>query len=137
MSLGTKVASASSPLAVTMKAVPALASDGEGSLFDVVMTIPEKMRTIRSGEDLLISMEMINFGESGHTDTELTYIITKEDGGDVVYLEHEERIVETQDQFLKYLELGNLQHGNYKVYAMLVYDNSTATASSEFEVTLY
>lgn len=134
MLTGSSVASSLSDTLTAIKVIPTLGIDSGEALFDVTLTIPEKSEVIHPGDSLLLSVELVNFGTN--TDTSITYIVTKEKGGDIVYVEHEDRVVEAQDQFLKTLELQELPYGNYNVYAHLLYGEATAIASGEFMVTL-
>lgn len=101
------------------------------ALFDIVLTIPEKSREIESGEDLLISLELINFGGPGETDVSIAYIITNSKG-DIVLIEHEKRVVETQVSFLKTIDIPDLSYGKYKLFVEMLYSNTSAIATGEF-----
>lgn len=123
-------------ITTSLKAIPTLGAGENGALFDVILNVPEKSKALSPGDGLLISVELNNVG-SQKTDTLLTYIVTREDGGDIVYIEHEHRAVETQDQFLKTIDLQELPFGEYKIYLHMLYANATATASGEFKINLY
>jgi len=101
------------------------------ALFDILATIPEGSREIIPGEDLLLSIELINFGEPGKTNVSINYIITNSKG-DIVLIEHERRIVETQLSFLKEIDLPDLKYGDYKLFVELLYSNTSAIATDEF-----
>lgn len=103
------------------------------ALFDIVLTIPEKSREIIPEEDLLVSIELINFGGPGKTNVSLSYIITNSDG-DIVLIEHEKRIVETQDSFLKTIDMPDLKYGDYKILVEMLYSNTSAIATGEFRI---
>lgn len=103
------------------------------ALFDIILTIPEKSKEIISGEDLLVSIELINFGGPGETDVSINYIITNSEG-DIVLIEHEKRIVETQASFLKEIDLPDVMYGDYKLFVELLYSNTSAIATEEFKV---
>ena len=117
----------------TLKVLPSLGEGAGSALFDVVLTVPEQSKSLRPGEELLVSVELTNFGEQ-LTNAEITYIITRVDGGEMVFIEHESKVVKAQDQFLKTLALQELPLGKYYVYVHLLYGESTATASGEFTV---
>ncbi len=102
------------------------------ALFDVILTIPEKSREIEPGEDLLISIELINFGGPGETNVSIAYIITNSKG-DIVLIEHEKRVVETQASFLKTIDIPDLSYGNYKLFVEMLYSNTSAIATGEFK----
>ena len=104
------------------------------ALFDIILTIPEKSRELTPGEDLLTSIELINFGDPGKTNISINYIITNSKG-DIVLIEHEKRVVETQDSFLKTIDLPDkLKYGNYRLFAEMLYSNTSAVATGEFRV---
>lgn len=102
------------------------------ALFDIILTIPDDEILLR--ENLLISVELTNFGSAGKTDVELTYIIT-DSFGNVVLIEHEKRVVETQLSFLKEINLPNdLGYGNYNLLVEMLYSDTSALASKSFKI---
>ena len=104
------------------------------ALFDIVLIIPEKSREITPEEDLLVSIDLINFGGPGKSNVSLAYIITNSEG-DIVLIEHEKRIVETQDSFLKTIDLPDeLKYGDYKILVEMLYSNTSAVTTGEFRV---
>jgi len=103
------------------------------ALFDIILTIPGKSRGAISSEDLLISIELINFGEPGKTNVSIAYIITNSKG-DVVLIEHEKRVVETQTSYLKTIDLPDLESGYYILFVELLYSNTSAIATEEFTI---
>ena len=117
----------------TLKVLPSLGTGTGFALFDIILTIPEKSQVLSPGEELLLSVELTNFGEQ-LTTAKITYIITRADGGEIVFIEHESKEVKAQAQFLKTLALQELPLGKYYIYAHLLYGESTATASGEFTV---
>ena len=104
------------------------------ALFDLHVTIPEKSQEIKAGEDILISVELVNFGNPGKTDVALSYIITNVQG-EIVLIEHENQAIETQGSFLKSIHLPNLPLGKYTVFVEILYSDKSAIASSEFKIT--
>lgn len=117
----------------SLKVLPSLGERTGSALFDVVLTVPEKSKLLNPGKELLISVELTNFGEQS-TDVDISYLITRADGGEIIFIEHESRTVKVQDQFLKTLALQELPLGKYHVYVHLLYGESTATASGEFMI---
>lgn len=104
------------------------------ALFDIILTIPEKSREITPGEDFLVSIELLNFGGPGKTNVSISYIITNS-VGDVVLIEHEKKVVETQQSFLKTIDLPDeLTYGDYKLFVEMLYSNTSAVATGEFRV---
>ena len=101
------------------------------ALFDIIVTIPEDSREVIPGENLLLSIELINFGEPGKTNVSINYIITNSKG-DIVLIKHERRVVETQLEFLNEIDLPDLKYGNYKLFVELLYSNTSAIATDEF-----
>nr|MCK4930262.1 hypothetical protein [Nanoarchaeota archaeon] len=128
----TKIASLLPPLKLILEKTRSTSN----ALFDIILTIPEKSKRISPGENLLISIELINFGGPGKTDVSISYIITN-DEGDVVLIEHESRVVETQTSFLKEIDLPALKYGVHKVLVELLYSNTSAVATGEFRANLY
>ena len=115
-----------------VKIIPAQKEAEGDALFDIILTIPEKSKFIESGEKLLISVELLNFGQPGKINVTLNYIVTNS-FGDLVFIEHENRVVETQISFLKELDLPKLR-GRHKLFVELLYSNTSAIASEEFTV---
>ncbi len=101
------------------------------ALFDIVLTIPEKSQQISSGEDLLMSIELINFGTEDKTDVSISYIITSEEG-DIILIEHESLTVGVQYQFIKEIDLPELRYGKYKILIEMLYSDTSAIATGEF-----
>lgn len=120
-------------LTPALRSVPGLGSGAGQALFDVTLTIPQNSVSLSPGEELLLSVELTNFGLEP-TEADLTYIISRAQGGEIVYIEHEKRPVEQEDHFLKTIALQDLPFGIYKVYVHVLYANGTATgtASGEF-----
>lgn len=117
------------------KIIPSQKEGVGNALFDIILTIPEKSKVISSDENLLISVELVNFGKESKTDVDIAYIITNGEG-DVVLIEHEKRVVQTQDQFLKEIKLPDT-YGKHKILVELLYSNTSAITSGEFFATLY
>ena len=117
------------PVKIILEAAEAIGD----ALFDIILTIPEKSREIESGEDLLISIELINFGGPGETNVSIAYIITNSKG-DIILIEHEKRVVETQASFLKTIDFPDLSYGKYKLFVEMLYSNTSAITTGEFKV---
>ena len=104
------------------------------ALFDIILTIPDKSRQIKPNEDLMLSIELINFGSHGKTDVSLAYIITNS-YGDVILIEHQDKVIQTQASFIKEIDLPEkLTYGTYKIFIEMLYSNASAIATGEFEV---
>jgi len=103
------------------------------ALFDIKLTIPEKYKVISSGENISIIVDLTNFGEAGKTNVSLTYIITNSKG-DIVLIEHEKKVIETQMSYFKTIDLPYLERDNYKIFIEMLYSNTSATANGEFNV---
>jgi hypothetical protein len=128
-------ADTSTNIITKLQAIPSLGQGVNGALFDVTLTLPDRSKNIISGNELLFSVELTNVGNVP-TEVDLTYIINRKDGGQMVFIEHEKGEVETQKQFLKRLQLHPLPPGRYILYTHMLYGESTATASEEFFVAL-
>jgi len=114
--------------------VPPITSIATSALFDIVLTVPKKSQQIREGDDLLIAVELLNFGSSGPTPVSISYIVTNSEG-DVVLLEHDDRIVETQQSFIRDIGMSRVKsHGNHKLFVEMLYSDTSATATGEFYV---
>ncbi len=120
-------------LVASLQVIPGPGIGAEQGLFDVILTIPAESISLSPGEELLFSVELTNFGTE-QTEIDITYLIIQANGGDIVYIEHEKRVVENEVQFLKAIQLQDLPFGIYKAYIHLLYANATATASGEFNV---
>jgi hypothetical protein len=105
------------------------------ALFDVVLNIPEQFKSLLPGNDLLISLSLTEIEKIGPTDVIINYIITSVRDGKVVLLDHESRLVETHDEFLKSLATGNLSSGKYNLMVEMLYSDTWAASSAEFFVT--
>ena len=122
-------------ITTALKSFPAVASGIQPGLFDITVTIPEQSRVLKSGEPLQAAISLTNLGVQ-KTEATLTYLVIREDGGELVYIEHEKKTVETQEQFFKTIPLQKLPPGAYRLYAHLLYGEATATASEEFQINL-
>lgn len=103
------------------------------ALFDITVTIPEKYKFIGQSDDISLIVELTNFGEAEKTIVSLSYIITNSQG-DLVLIEHEKKIVETQMSYLKTIDLPYLESGKYKLFVELLYSNTSAMANGDFDV---
>ena len=125
-SLAEKVASL--PLIIREQTAQALKA-----LFDLHITILPEQKTRSVGQPLSFSVELLDIQSSGAVPITLNYLVTNEKG-DVVYIEHEQKVVETQSSFLKELRLPQLSPGQYKLYVELLYSDKSAAARDEFKV---
>lgn len=120
-------------LAPIVRIITGPTGPGTQALFDIALEIPPRSAEVTSGKNLLISVALTNFGSGELTNISLNYIVTNS-RGDVVFIEHEKNVVETQYSFLKALELPNLNKGQYQVFAELLYSNTSAIASEKFKI---
>ena len=103
------------------------------ALFDISLNIPEKYKLIRPYEDVSVVVELVNFGDAEKTIVDVSYIVTSAKG-QIVLIEHEERIVETQDSYLKIIDLPYLEKGDYKISVEILYSDKSAIAEGQFSV---
>jgi hypothetical protein len=116
-----------------IKIISGITGAATKALFDIALTIPPESANINPGQSLLTSVALTNFGSEGQTNVSLTYIVTNSRGY-VVFIEHENRVVETQESFLKTLALPRLDSGEYHLFSELIYSNTSAIASGTFNV---
>jgi len=105
----------------------------KNALFDITISLPEKPKEGVPAKDLLVSVNLINFGEPGKINVSINYILTNSNG-DIILIEHEKRTIETQMSFLKTIELPELPPDSYKIYAELMYSNTSAIAAEQFDI---
>jgi len=99
-----------------------------GALFDVYVRILKE--EISSSEKLLSSVGLVNLGIPGQVDVNLTYQI-KDFLRAVVYEEREIVPVETQIEFIKEIDISNLEDDAYTLFLDLTYVGQTEPAQAE------
>ncbi len=114
-----------------------VALDGSNStaLFDIQITIPEDYDSVKSGEDLLVDIKLVNLGGAGREDVYLDFWI--EDMDHTLLLSKKETVaVETQANFVRTFKIPETtKPGTYEIFVKLTYaDNRQALASQSFEV---
>jgi len=104
------------------------------ALFDVKTNIPLRYRNIRSGEELVVDVELFNLGEVGKVDVVVEYSLRDKDNN-VILIEHEELAVETEISLKKiFVTPLNLEGGDYVFYVRVLYGDSVASSSSWFSI---
>ncbi|MFH1445329.1 MAG: hypothetical protein ABIF08_02495 [Nanoarchaeota archaeon] len=109
--------------------------ESTGPLFDVLLSIPEGYNEIKMGDNFLLSVSLVNFGEPGRIDVLMQYRIT--DVNDRIILTDRETVaVETQTNIIKEFDLPDgIEAGVYTVRAKISYgENKEAESESLFEV---
>ena len=105
------------------------------SLFDIIITIPDKYKIVHPGDELLASIKLINLGSAGRVDVFLDYWITDLQNNTV--LKRKETVaVETQANFVRTFDIPkDIDSGKYNLYAKITYaDGKLAIANHSFEV---
>ena len=103
------------------------------ALFDVTILVPEKSKVVGPDDDVLLSIELRNFGDPGKINITFTYIVT-DDRGKVKLIQHEDREIETQGSFLKTLDPPTLKRGTHTIFVEMLYSNTSAVGTDTFRV---
>lgn len=91
---------------------------------------------IAPGEELPISVKLVNFENRNRIDVQIAYEIVSK-GETVVYSGHETVAVETTASFVKKIPLPpNLPQGVYRARTSLTYEDQIVPATSEFSFTV-
>jgi hypothetical protein len=102
-------------------------------LFDSNIVVLNTAYTIRQGEKLKTSVELIPMGDPARLDVVLNYEI--KDYEDNIYLTRSESVlVEDRTGFDREFDTGVLPTGKYVIALELVYPNGVASSSAHFEV---
>jgi hypothetical protein len=133
--LGFSVALAPNTAVKTSVPAQSLPTTVVGNLFDVLVRIPSQFRTVQPGDDLIASIQLINFGSAGKpVDVEVQYII-QDDSGNVVMQSSETVAVATKLSLLKSFRISpQIKQGSYQLLVRVPSQNIIATASDKFEV---
>lgn len=103
-------------------------------LFDAMVVVPDRDKTIKLGNKLDTQITLIPMGEGDErVDVTLNYLI-KDYNGKLIFSESETILVEGQKSFNKEFYTGNLPVGNYLVAVEVVYQNGVATSSAHFQI---
>ena len=105
----------------------------EKSLFDITITIPRFMRTMRIGENLKAQIDLKEMGIKEYKDVTLLYEI-KDFDGNVLLIESETVAVADQKTLTKEFLTESLMTGEYLLSVELIYPDGVAVASSHFRV---
>jgi hypothetical protein len=115
--------------------VPAEQEVRTSSLFDIIVSVPDRYRTLTGGEELLASVKLINVGSDGRVDVFLDYWITDSDGAELLR-RRETVAVETQANFVRSFDIpDDTKPGVYALHARITYaDGKLAESSHTFEI---
>ena len=103
------------------------------TLFDVILTIPNKMRTVYVGEKVVGNISLIQMGLVSDVDVAVNYVI--KDFSGKTYLTQTETIKVNKEKFYSHVyESGELPPGDYIAGVEVVYAGGIATASAQFRV---
>ena len=105
----------------------------EKSLFDITLTIPNSLKTLLIGQNLVSRIDLIQMGLKENIDVTLNYVIKDFDGQ--TYLQESETIaVLDQKSFEKEFFTGELPQGQYVLGTELIHPDGVAVASTHFVV---
>ncbi len=105
-----------------------------GTLFDVIVSIPQKYQELSPTDQLLAEIRLINIGDIGLVTVDIEYNIIDAQQ-QVLFREYATKTVETEAEFLKEIELPpGLAPGDYTFVVILRYEEDTATAGYQFKV---
>ncbi|HLD38487.1 MAG TPA: hypothetical protein VJA20_03530, partial [Candidatus Nanoarchaeia archaeon] len=105
----------------------------EKSLFDITLTIPESLKTLLVGQNLISKIDLIQMGLKENIDVTLKYVIKDFEGQ--TYLQESETIaVIEQKSFEKEFFTGELPPGQYVFGTELIHPDGVAVASTHFVV---
>ena len=104
-------------------------------LFDVSVEIPTGYQIVQAGDDLLVSIKLVNVGSPGRIDVYLDHSI-KDEQGKILLTKLETVAVETQANFVRSFYLPpHTRPGAYTVETKLVYFNGQqAISRATFQV---
>ena len=105
----------------------------EKSLFDITLTIPESLKILLTGQNLISKIDLIQMGLKENIDVTLRYVIKDFEGQ--TYLQESETIAVTdQKSFEKEFFTGELPPGQYVFGTELIHPDGVAVASTHFVV---
>lgn len=105
------------------------------NLFDVNLNIPKKIIRTQEGKVALV-IQLINIGSIGKINVTITYKIYNSATSQLLSEYSQVIQVQTQQEFIKEIDVSDLQEGDYAVHISLSYPDQTqpAEASSEFSI---
>lgn len=106
-----------------------------GTLFDVIVAIPQQFKTVNSKGEIVAKVKFVNFGSSGHpVDVESQYTI-RNSKGEVVMQSSQTVAVATQLSIIKtFYPNPNMAAGTYTLTVSVPSQDLVATASDTFEL---
>ncbi len=105
----------------------------EKSLFDITLTIPESLKILLVGQNLISKIDLIQMGAKENIDVTLKYVIKDFEGQ--TYLQESETIaVIDQKSFEKEFFTSELTPGQYVFGTELIHPDGVAVASTHFVV---
>jgi len=103
-------------------------------LFDVILTIDDKYKELKKGDNLLVNVTIINLGDSEKINVQVNYKIKNFNNNDIV-IESEKVVVDSKIIYSKEIELSELiSEGFYAAIAEVEYEDSLVSSSSVFNV---
>lgn len=104
------------------------------SLFDVKLQIPEKMKVVNPGDEILAGVSIYNLGEIKRADANISYIL-KDSEGNILSIESEFAAVETQASLVKTIKIpDDAEPGFHFVYVVVEYQNEIGSATAIIKV---
>lgn len=108
--------------------------NSKDSLFDVGIKIPNKNKKVAPGDEFNFIVDFTNMGALKRTDVLLNYSIV-DFNGKVIFSNSNTVAVETKASYSETIQIPDgLPEGRYFLYVRADYDNKTASASQEFEI---
>jgi len=110
------------------------------TLFDVILNIDQKSKKIKAGEDLLLHVKLLNFGENVTPDSTVNvtfdYIIENADREKIAKFTEKRKVRGRESSFDKKISTPqNISPGQYFVFAKMTYGkNQEASSSDGFEI---
>ncbi len=105
----------------------------EKSLFDITLTIPESLKTLLVGQNLISKIDLIQMGLNDKIDVTLKYSVKDFEGQ--TYLQESETIAVTdQKSFEKEFFTSDLPSGQYVFGTELIHPDGVAVASTHFVI---
>ncbi len=104
------------------------------ALFDVNIEIQNKPKELLPGDNLLLSVKILDLGDIRKVDAKLFYEI-KDTDGKIIMVDEEAIMIETQTEFIKNLNLPkSMLEGQYIVSLRVMYQEEPAVAGEWFIV---
>ncbi|MEK6967284.1 MAG: hypothetical protein AABX51_01495 [Nanoarchaeota archaeon] len=103
------------------------------SLFDIGLELT--INEITTEQQVLVKVLLINFGREGTTDVNLSFAV-KDSDGILVFAEKDQKVVETQLEFVKEIDVSRLRDGSYSLSTVLIYEGQKEPAEVERSFTV-